>query len=462
MARLQFMPVNDFDRGLIDKFDGQGFDYNPAAWERMSQMLPADTSAPLNDFDKELVQKFEGNNFDYNHALWEQLAGKLPPTPAERRRRIGWLPLTGIAAAVALLISVPFFWNNKSASTDAVIVNAVKSKNTPIVQQHQPPDASATAVSPAPIQLPASVVGRANPSSPYSSNTVNNIQTPIVLNNTPIISAPVPGAVVPTTPVENNPPGAPIVPDIITPAAPLTEMPKQFLSVAPPVQLKAGAPKLLPEVSPVKKDHYLDIDPDETRYASQSQSRKLKISLAGGYNRGNTNLGYMVGFNTRKNLGSKIYVEGDVAFASSRNDQETISLPEENYETFRTLANNQLTAKPTAAKEAQVVNQLYYMQITPVVGYQVLDKLSVGAGADVQRLFRDGDKESFIVEDKIIKSMPAMDVGLVGKTEYTIYRNVKAGVQYRYGMNEVISPEKNYVNRSYLQVQLKVGIIGNK
>ena len=53
-------------------------------------------------------------------------------------------------------------------------------------------------------------------------------------------------------------------------------------------------------------------------------------------------------------------------------------------------------------------------------------------------------------------------MAMVAKTEYTLYKSIKAGVQYRYGMNEVLAPSKNYTNRSYLQVQLKVGILGTK
>jgi len=106
-----------------------------------------------------------------------------------------------------------------------------------------------------------------------------------------------------------------------------------------------------------------------------------------------------------------------------------------------------------------VIN-MYYLQLTPTVGYHLSESFVLGAGADIQRLFQDNASQTYIVEGDGVKAMPLMDYGVVAKTEYKVLRNVSAGLQYRLGMNNVIAPDKDYTNRSYLQVQLKLGLLG--
>lgn len=427
---------------------------------------------PVNDFDRGLIEKFEGHDFAYNPAGWERLAQQLPEVPEGRRKRVLWLPLTGIAAAVALAISIPFLWN-RNAQQDHTVAKAVRSSNTPITRSVTPPPVTAP-LEPK-VDVPDDASAQQQPVMTPAASAVSfpvsvqpQIQQPIAANNTlPVLpnitsgQANLPVSTMPVNPIVDVP-ELTMNPGMSLPVAP----PKEYTITAVP-----NAPAPVVQQTPVvvkqevdlsrKQDHYLTIDPDETSYAGQPQ-KKLKISLAGGYNQGTTNSGYMVGFNTRKNLGRKIYVEGDVAFTSNRNTEPTQSLPSAEYQTLR-VASPQNLANAKGTANAEPVKQLYYLQVTPVVGYQVLKNWSIGAGADVQRLFRDGDREAYTInESKEIKAMPTMDVGLVGKTEYSVFKNIKAGLQYRMGMSDVIEPGKDYTNRSYLQVQLKVGILGNK
>jgi hypothetical protein len=57
-----------------------------------------------------------------------------------------------------------------------------------------------------------------------------------------------------------------------------------------------------------------------------------------------------------------------------------------------------------------------------------------------------------------VEVMPLFDVGVVGKTEYALTKHVKAAVAYRKGINNVLTPMDKYIDRDYLQVQVRYSI----
>jgi hypothetical protein len=57
-----------------------------------------------------------------------------------------------------------------------------------------------------------------------------------------------------------------------------------------------------------------------------------------------------------------------------------------------------------------------------------------------------------------IQSAPLLDIGLIAKTEYSVSRNVKAGLSYRKGMNNVLTLMDKYIDRDYLQFQVKCAV----
>ena len=99
------------------------------------------------------------------------------------------------------------------------------------------------------------------------------------------------------------------------------------------------------------------------------------------------------------------------------------------------------------------------MQVAPVLGYSIHKHVSVGVGADFQQLVLDNQPENTTnsAADQL-KTVPNVDMGVIGKTEYAISQRVKAGVLYRGDVNSLISNSK-YINRSYVQVQLKFTIL---
>jgi len=453
MPRLQYMPINDFDRGLIEQFEAHDYEYNPAQWNRLAEQLP--------ERQNSLVKRYI------------------------------WLPLSGIAAAIALLIGVPMMMKKGNDNQTVVATRTLTpaTNNTSALPVTPVTEAVAGPVSPEP-QTPsvAENNSRANnraasglslvapqssgdetsqpgttrilplttnvqvltpvhslpgaQTSAYRSGGLKNSNTvrhfaPQLIAKEPVAAEVIPHAEVPVYKTEQQP------------IAVNLQRPVERLNTAEQEKQHGGG--LNPRFDAT-------IDPDDI--GLNQSSKKASLSIAGGYNQGSTNVGYMVGVNTRKHLGNKLYVEGDVAFAANRNNDQTLSMQTSTYESYARnggFANN-LKSSPATSE----VSNLYYLQVTPTVGYQLMNKLSVGAGADVQRLFHDGNKTAFIAENGKMTPVPTMDYGLVGKTEYSLLKNLKAGVQYRYGMNNVLAPDKNYVNRSYLQVQLKLGILGNK
>lgn len=116
------------------------------------------------------------------------------------------------------------------------------------------------------------------------------------------------------------------------------------------------------------------------------------------------------------------------------------------------------TPKPAAAtvQEREVNYNLYYAQVTPTLGYNIHKKISVGVGADVQRLLLNETTTSGTdAGQSSTREVPAFDLGLVGKAECALTNTIKAGVSYRQGMNNVVAPNANYLDRNYVQVQLK-------
>jgi hypothetical protein len=120
------------------------------------------------------------------------------------------------------------------------------------------------------------------------------------------------------------------------------------------------------------------------------------------------------------------------------------------------------TAAPTpvvssSAQEREVNYNLYYAQVTPTLGYNIHKKISVGVGADVQRLLLNESSAAGADagQQASTRELPAFDLGLVGKAECALSNTIKAGVSYRQGMNNVVAPNANYLDRNYVQVQLK-------
>ncbi len=210
---------------------------------------------------------------------------------------------------------------------------------------------------------------------------------------------------------------------------------------APPSHNVSG----VSELEPLWKD-YIKID------------RSLNVSLAGGLNYGAASQGYLLGASVRKNLSNKLYVEGDLAYTNS-NSQRTVNA----YNTSMFVGNAN-TAPALAASSKENVNSLSYLQLSPSLGYHIHKKIAIGVGADVQRLLQanapttSSSAFSNGMASETGKIMPDLDYGIIGKTEYAVSSRLKAGLQYREGMNNFLSNTNKYFDRNYFQVQIKYSL----
>lgn len=439
MPRLQYMPINDFDRGLVEKFETHDYEYNPANWNRLTQSLP------------------ESRN--------------------SRVKRYIWLPLSGIAAAIALLIGVPMLMqkgdSHNTIANHKKVITAPAAQTTPSVGVVAPQARTIVAPSEDLQVQPANHQRTSSYTAHSTNNQSNNIPLTRQAQNRPSFNTPANQQSLATiqqpvlSPVIENERQLPVTENEHPVILPAESQPVIVRNNIPTTQLrqepvahtvpKTATAMMIEGVQTVDNSTSLGVDPDNIGF---QKNKKASLSLTGGYNQGTINTGYAVGVNTRKNLGDKLYLEGDIAFSSARNTQQTLSMETEMFDTYLATAPSNFVLSPKGSYTSPVAN-MYYLQVTPVVGFQVVKNVSLGAGADVQRMFRDNDNTIFVANGEAPKPVPRMDYGLVGKTEYTLFRTLKAGVQYRYGMNSVLAPEKNYLNRSYLQVQLKLGILGS-
>jgi len=214
----------------------------------------------------------------------------------------------------------------------------------------------------------------------------------------------------------------------------------------------------VPTSSLTPRSPYYAIVPRPTEETDDPYSRKVNISLAGGVNYGSANQGYLLGASARKNLGDKLYVEGDIAYTNS-STQRTVST----YSAPTSTVNGVFSPAPTISSKENA-SSLNYLQLSPGAGYHIHKKIAVGVAADLQRLLQNNapTTSSTVMTNGISsetgKIMPELDYGFIGKTEYSVSSRLKAGLQYREGLNNFLSNTNKYFDRNYFQVQVKYSL----
>lgn len=187
---------------------------------------------------------------------------------------------------------------------------------------------------------------------------------------------------------------------------------------------------------------------------------KIKLSFGGGYNFGAAEGGYMLSATASKGLGKRLYLEGSLALVNNATTNSTKS-NSSRYDNFSPSINNEPGSGVSRIEDKETVSvnslNLYYVQVTPVLGYKVHKKISLGVGADIQRVLQD--KYAYVrKENGEVFAIPGIDLGMLVKAEYKLADRVSTGVAYRNGISNVLDKSKHYLDRDYLQVQLKFSI----
>jgi|GEM_PF-2846917 len=389
------------------------------------------------DFDRIFKEKFDEHEFAYNPKNWDLLSHDLPKEN-KKRKLLPWL--TGIAASVALLAGGYWFFHNAPDKKNDVVVNEqVQHKSLKRVEK-----------------------------STYENSDLQNSKT--TEETEPNQTVPQQQILMPDNTIANN--------------KPLNEPNlKKSVAVSPPPQQTVNSP-----IEPYEKNLlYFDVNPATTKpredvvttrksetntYPTVSDdpknpiffsddetpktpSRKPVISLAGGFNYGSLNTAYGAAVNAHQKIGNRFFIEGDLGVM--RNQEVYAASMSTNQ--FNTITSNTGLGRP--AKVEEKPNNIYYVQLSPSVGYQLHKNISIGVGADMQKLL-DGNNGSrpVIATEEGFKLVPLWDAGITGKTEYTISKRLKAAMLYREGVNNLLQGDNRYFERRYLQVQMKWRLFG--
>ncbi len=387
------------------------------------------------EFDELVRQKFDQNDFAYNPKNWDQLAEKLDGRAQKRSIMMWWwVPLAGMAASVALAVGIaPMFRQNEPGNKGTVTATVQAKK---LVQPAEQPMQT---------QLMTNAATPSHKEELYASATNNTQKHPVSIKEKTSDWFHV---------VLNDKPGNTTA-----------KADKEF---------NFAAGNNIP-VAKVRKDAAVAIREGYNTFAPEEEAPvkapKVSIILAGGYNHGNQNSGYMAGATFRRMLNDKVYIESDVDFATSSNSQSTeIWIPSTGragsaarHTAARNSAEDASKAAPISAPQGTIETEqqnynLSYAQVSPSIGYKIISRMSVGLGPDFQQMLVDNRPATSTVDRGNIQVAPVFDIGFIGKTEYSLTKKIKAGISYRKGMNDFINPVNKYIDRDYLQFQLKCTI----
>lgn len=401
-----------------------------------------------NEFDKAIRRSYEQGSFEYQPSQWERMAQQLTEAEGKKRKSLAWLPFLSYAASVVFMVSVGAFLMRDSESRHTPAAGQSLSDRSivliqPEAKQEALPQNSSTPQQPA---LQAAIVKAPAP----QPSLIPQAQAPVLAVAIPQYD-------------ERLYSGT----NIVAQNAPRTTF---------------KAPKYIDFTSPV-------YEPNEREHTG-----KTIISVSGGLNYGAANSGYSVGFTAYRKLGENVFVEGDFAFVNNLSGKRTELVTGDAYTASAAASSSgtgvtmggaakptspsghNAAARPSAATDHTDNNvvaptplpaapihgshyNMYYAQVTPTVGYNVFNNLSLSGGADVQRLMQND--QLMTVSENVVdaKLVPNYDFGFVGKTEYAITKQLKATVYYRHGLNNAITGSDKYIDRNYLQLQLKFSIL---
>lgn len=407
------------------------------------------------EFDDLVRQKFDQNDFEYNPRNWDKLTEELDGQKKKRGLLFWWMPLMGVAATVAMAFGV-----SKVMRQGSGVGNGNTGRGQiAMVQKHTAaptPQEAITEADAIPAQ-DAHATGIADAASSFNNNNKKSKKIAVAGNK------------------EDND-GAVVI-DIETAlGGSKSKAVAAVTGIVKPFAIENDLNKKKKKVIVVTQGYYTFNDEEVKK-----KDPKVAIILSGGVNYSNQGNGYMVGATARRMINDKVYVESDIAFIGTSNTQKTQYLDKSGVGTGSAGASSMngsgLGAKnsgkntdeggkitdglsnPGVLKTQDQAYNLYYAQVTPSIGYKLMKKLSIGVGPDFQQMLVDNRPEVSTVDRGNLKVAPVFDIGFMGKTEYAIAKNVKAAVYYREGINNVITPTNKYIDRNYLQFQIKCTIL---
>lgn len=217
--------------------------------------------------------------------------------------------------------------------------------------------------------------------------------------------------------------------------------------------------------SPNSYHNYYNLIEEEhpLKYIPKIEAKPFSLGVTGAVNYGNQNSGYVVALSARQDLGKHFFVDGSVSMVYNNTSDEVVGLP-----TSMKKADLLSPIPVQNAIQREVINHIpavntLYLQINPKIGYKIIEEVAISMGPDFQKLMNENHYSGFnyyaLSDHGVLSQLPSIDVGFTAQTEVDLSKNLKAGLLYRQGMNNLLNTHPNlYINRNYLQFQLKYSI----
>ncbi len=374
-----------------------------------------------NEFDRLVAEKLKQTTFTYDPGDWDKLTVQLAEARHKKRTVLFVYKVSGIAASLLVcMIGISLLLSKKETITTVSIRQHTASKIA----------MSAPAIPSTPIKTQAQntiAITSANRSKTFTVTTKKTNNNQLLVNANIIENTASNMAATPATSHDSE-----------NSAVAQTTLAEKFAQVdkkATPQQKSVALPlpgsSIQEEVTVVRKN--------------------VNISVGGGVNYGTLNAGYALNAVADKRISNKMSIEVTMGYINN-NSATVTSYGASNYGPSNGPTNNKGHIVSNTSSNT-TPTQLNYLQFSPVAGYNVSKNISVGAGADLQRLLQD--HETAVIYNDKEKVAPMTDIGLLLKTDYAVTTRLKGGVSYRIGANNLISAGNNYIDRNYMQVQLK-------
>ena len=411
------------------------------------------------DFDELVRQKFDQNEFEYNPGNWSKLEEQLDGRAKKRSLlMMWWMPAVGVAASVALAIGITTMvkmdgagrrTGNQPIAVAQIAQPATNATGTVAATTATPtPDNTTTATGAQPVTGRQVYAAARNTRKSNKKHNKNNKTTTDEATKSNWFAIGYNNAIGNATPAPVKTLNLNVRPEIL---AAINKKKTEILADEP--------------VQTFKEDDLVI-----------HKAPKLSVILSGGMAKGSMNSGYTAGATIRHMINEKVYIEGDIAFTTSSNTQSKqfavadatpgvgVVTASKQGSTAAKNANvesskSSITTAPAEIIKTQNVSyDLYYAQITPSIGCKIMKKLSIGAGPDFQKALVDNRPAPSTVDRGTIQEAPLFDIGMMGKTEYALNKRVQAAVLYRKGINNILTPMGKYIDRDYVQFQVRCTI----
>lgn len=180
------------------------------------------------------------------------------------------------------------------------------------------------------------------------------------------------------------------------------------------------------------------------------------FGLVGGVGIGGKNMAYTAGVSYTSTLSKALFFDAAICFSSSSvSDVASLNSSTLNGFSDQFSTSNGVVPVKYAEDEATPIRrtQFLYVSVNPSLGLKMSSLLSVKAGFDIQQRISNSNYSSYVETNQGLKPLPITDIGLTPKLGIRLNSHWNTYLMYRKGVNQWIT-NKYYFERDYMQIQL--------